>query len=430
MTEPGQRAGDRVEMAAGSLYRPEALLNSRSRLGRPTPIANVGSWVLVLFLASVMVAAIVFFATSSFARRETVSGLLSPTGGSSQLSYSKAAIVGAVHVREGQHVRKGEPIFTLELDTNLDQGPTLGDRLSRAAQEQGDALTAELDATARGSEASLQQLTDKRKALETQRGSLTESLDLQRQHLELDKATLEGLSSLVGKGFVSAIRLRDQQVQVLTDRQAIATLTSQMAENSAEQASAGNDIAQNRATAVQAGARFQQNRAELDEKKAEASAQRAVVLDAPYDGTVVTLRASAGEAVTPGSTLATIIPNGGGLQAELWAPTRAAGFARPGDEVRLMYDAFPFQRFGAATGRVLSISTTPIDPGQLPIVPDTKEAMFRIRVALDRQYVIAYGRHWQLNPGSRLRADLILDRQSLLAWVFDPLLASRKRETL
>lgn len=423
-----ERQKELLTTAAGNLYRPEALLNSRSRLGRPTPIARIGTWVLVAFMMSIMTTATVFFATFSFARRETVSGLLTPVGGSSQLSYYKAALVETVHVREGQHVRKGDPIFTLKLDTNLDEGPSLGNRLNSSAQDQGIALAAQLEATTTGSESSLRQLADKRRALETQRDSITDNLDLQRQHLALDQKTLDALSSIASKGFVSVIRLREQQAQVLGDRQAIATLTGQRAQNAADYAGVGEEMAQNRSTAMQAGARLKQARAELDEKEAEASAERAVVLDAPYDGTVVTVRASAGEGVTPGVPLATIIPKGGGLQAELWAPTRAAGFAKAGEEVRLMYDSFPFQRFGAATGRVTSVSTTPIDPAQLPIVPETKEAMYRIRVVLDRQYVTAYGQRWRLSPGSRLRADLILERQSLLAWILDPLMASRKRD--
>lgn len=410
------------------LYRPAAVLGSRSRLGRPTPIARVGTWALVAFLLLLMASAVVFFATTSFARRETVAGLLAPTRGSADLTFYKSALVASVHVREGQHVHRGDPVFTLTLDTNLERGATLGDRLTRAADDQGAALADQSEATAITTAAERRQLLSKQEALTRQQATLRESLALQRQHEALDQTTLDGLASIAGKGFVSAIRLRDQQVQVLGDRQAIATLEGQQAQNESDLAGLGDELAQNRASANEADARIRQTRAELEEKRAETAAQSGVVLSAPYDGTVVTMRANVGQAVTPGVPLATIIPTGGVLEAELWAPTRAAGFARVGDEARVMYDAFPYQRFGTATGRITSVSTTPIDPAQLPIAAETKEAMYRIRVALDRQYVSAYGQRWPLSPGARLRADLILERQSLLAWLLDPLLASRDRD--
>jgi hypothetical protein len=46
------------------------------------------------------------------------------------------------------------------------------------------------------------------------------------------------------------------------------------------------------------------------------------------------------------------------LQAEIYIPSRAIGFVKPGQEVRLLYDAFPYQRFGAYRGRVVAASSS------------------------------------------------------------------------
>ena len=53
-----------------------------------------------------------------------------------------------------------------------------------------------------------------------------------------------------------------------------------------------------------------------------------------------------------------ILPLKSPLQAVLLVPTRAIGFVRPGQKVRLLYEAFPFQRFGAYSGHVESVSKT------------------------------------------------------------------------
>lgn len=50
-----------------------------------------------------------------------------------------------------------------------------------------------------------------------------------------------------------------------------------------------------------------------------------------------------------------IIPLDAHLQAELFFPTRAFGFVRPGEQVRIL---FPNQKFGAHPGSVTQVSHT------------------------------------------------------------------------
>ena len=62
------------------------------------------------------------------------------------------------------------------------------------------------------------------------------------------------------------------------------------------------------------------------------------------------LQASLGQAVDPAKPLMTLTPRGGALRAELYVPSRAIGFVKTGQRVRLLYDAFPYQKFGPGRG--------------------------------------------------------------------------------
>ena len=83
------------------------------------------------------------------------------------------------------------------------------------------------------------------------------------------------------------------------------------------------------------------------------------------------------------ATVAVIIPEGAKLEAELLAPSRAVGFIRPGQEVRLMLQAFPHQRFGTVKGEIKAMSTTVLGPTEISQsrVSSIQEPVFRIRVA-------------------------------------------------
>ena len=109
-------------------------------------------------------------------------------------------------------------------------------------------------------------------------------------------------------------------------------------------------------------------------------------------------------------------------------PARAIGFVAPGQTVRLLYDAFPFQRFGSYSGTVDSVATTMLGPAEMPApVAGIKDPAYRVKVKLARQTVEAYGHEVPLQPDMTLRADIILERRSFIEWLLEPLLSVRHR---
>jgi membrane fusion protein len=151
------------------------------------------------------------------------------------------------------------------------------------------------------------------------------------------------------------------------------------------------------------------------------------VIAAPISGRVTAVQTAPGRIVDGSAPLMTIIPDGSALHAEVYAPTRAVGFVSPGQEVRLLYDAFPYQRFGSFAGRVTGVSRTVLDPREIAAPVAAEEPVYRIEVALDRQAVDAFNQRLALQPGMTLSANLVLDRRSFAGWLFQPLTAVTRR---
>ena len=109
-------------------------------------------------------------------------------------------------------------------------------------------------------------------------------------------------------------------------------------------------------------------------------------------------------------------------------PSRAAGFIRAGQEVRLKYQAFPHQRFGVGHGVVTDVSRTVLAPNEVEI-PGlvVQEPVFRVRVRLARADVSAYGERIPLQPGMLLTADMVIDKRTLAEWLLDPIYAAGAR---
>jgi membrane fusion protein len=120
-----------------------------------------------------------------------------------------------------------------------------------------------------------------------------------------------------------------------------------------------------------------------------------------------------------------IIPSESILRAELFVPTRGIGFVRPGQEVRILYEAFPYQQFGTYGGRVNEISQTILTKSDASGPIELKEPAYRVTVALDRPDIDAYGKRIPLQADMLLSADIILEKRSVMRWLLDPLLSVR-----
>jgi membrane fusion protein len=92
-----------------------------------------------------------------------------------------------------------------------------------------------------------------------------------------------------------------------------------------------------------------------------------------------------------------------------------------GQDVRILFDAFPYQRFGTYHGRIVKVSQTVLLDSDVAGPIKLKEPAYTATVALDRSDITAHGKKIQLQPDMSLRADIILEKRTLVDWIFAPL---------
>jgi membrane fusion protein len=247
---------------------------------------------------------------------------------------------------------------------------------------------------------------------------------LQEKRVQLAREEAARGDDVAAKGLLS-LRDRDarRQAALAAEQEAagqqrqIAALEREISEIDARLAAMSIDL-------ETAHAERQSAEAALALRMIDAEARRVQFISSPVAGRIAALPVSIGQAVSLGATVAVVIPDGARLEAELLAPSRAAGFIRPGQDVRLMLQAFPYQRFGTVKGEIKAISTTVLGPSEISIPGlEIKEPVFRVRVALTREDIQAYGDAIPLQPGMVLSADVVFDRRSLIQWLFDPFFA-------
>src|SRR5262249_5851543 len=148
---------------------------------------------------------------------------------------------------------------------------------------------------------------------------------------------------------------------------------------------------------------------------AEVNGRRAYTVNAPADGRVALLAVAPGQMVDPKRLVMTIVPSNSRLEAVLLIPAHAIGFIAPGESVRILYDAFPYQEFGTHNGTVIEVSQTMLteDDGAIRL----RHPSYKVRVALDRYDIDAHTRVVPLQPDMTLKADVILEKRPLIRWL-------------
>jgi len=263
--------------------------------------------------------------------------------------------------------------------------------------------------------------------LQQQRSEITDQIELQRQLVASLQQAHEQLGAVVEKGYVSRTEAERRRQAALSAQQELSRLSQQRSALAGEEARARGDLARITAQTQAEVAQSQSSVETLVQQRAQLDAERAYVLTAPVAGRVTAVQTAVGRTADSAIPLMVIVPEGSQLQADVYAPSRAIGFVSPGQEVRLLLDAFPYQRFGSSEGQIESISRVALDPRELDAPLKIDEPVYRLRVKLSRQHVEAYGERQSLQPGMTLTANIILDRRSFLGWVLEPLYAVVRR---
>jgi membrane fusion protein len=414
-------------VAARPLFRAEALDAQRQqwlggvRLVRPLAL----SWVTTGVLCTV-VAVGAFLSLAQYTRKATVSGVLAPDLGLIRLVPSAAGTVVERRVAEGQAVRAGDVLFVLAVDRPLLAGEAQA-QVRRSLDERRHSLSEAARAQQVLAETRLSALDRRLQALESELVQVDTEAGLQGQRLALAEQSLSRLQALQADQFISASQTQTKAEEVLGLRAAAQGLARQKAALLRHRAELEGERRALPLVTNDAVSGLERDLAQANRDAAEQDAEQRLVVRAPQAGTMSTLLAEPGQSVSPTSALATLVPQGAVLQAQLYAPSSAVGFVQPGQVVRLRFEAFPYQKYGPQPGHVTQVSRTPLAANELAALALSAagagaEPMFRITVALDPSEAAL-----PLAAGMRLQADVLLERRRLVEWLFEPLLGLRSR---
>ncbi|MCK1741532.1 HlyD family type I secretion periplasmic adaptor subunit [Bradyrhizobium sp. 139] len=380
----------------------------------------------------------------------TAQGKLATTRPNLVVQPLETSVIREIHVKTGDRVNRGDVLATLDptfSQADLDQlrGKLAGfdasiDRLGAelngteyAVQELANAdqiLQGRLSLQRRAAyEAQIQnydaQIASARANLKTAQNEeavLLERLDTMRS-IEAMRTTL--MDKEVGSR-LNFLLSRDARLEVESNlarvRGNIADTTHRLDKARADQKVFAEEF--RRATYQELVETLPKRNGAAEELKKAELRRQLIVLQAPADAVVLDIaNRTVGSVVREAETLFVLVPRDVPLQAEVNVEGRDIGQVALGQAVRIKFEAFPFQKYGTATGEIRVISQDTFSPD--PKAEGARRApapYYRVLVDLSDTHLRLLPERIQLIPGMAVTAEMKVGKRTVISYFLYPLL--------
>lgn len=416
--------------AGAQLFRLEALQGQQAKwLGEIVLVRPVSFSFLAGLSAALACIVIAFLAWGTYTERSTVAGQVLPEAGLVKVYVPQAGIVLEKRVIEGQAVKKGDVLYVLSSDRQSStQGGTQA-FISGQVEVRQQSLRDEENKTRLLQKEERDALVRKLSGLEAELAKLDMQIDGQKSRVRLATETYSRYQGLLSQDYISKEQLQQKQEDLLDQQNRLQSLERDRISVGRELAAQRSELSGLALRQENQLAQITRSIASVGQELSESEARRRLVITSPESGTATATVAEIGQAVDVSKPVVSVIPEGATLQAQLYAPSRSIGFISPGNAVLLRYQAYPYQKFGHATGTVTSVSKTALPSTELASIgnmsggsaPGNSEPLYAITVRLSSQTVNAYGKPYPLQTGMLLEADVMQDTRHLYEWVLEPL---------
>ena len=410
----------------------------------PSPIGRAILWtIMAVFTFGVLWATLGWIDIVA-----TAQGKVIPSGYSKIIQPYETGVIAAIHVQDGQPVRKGEVLIELDPTQNrADQNRASNEyhaakvdaaRL-RALIAGQPAFVAPPDSDPQYVLLQQQLLRDQLSEFEARVASAQHLIDQRRAALDQTKENIRRLEATVPLEAERADAYKKLLEHAAATKMDFLQAEQQRIDKTQELAGQRKKLAQDHAALSEAEknlralvSEFQQTKqAELStiETKAASLAQDMTKagqkadlqrLTTPIDGVVQQLAVhTVGGVVTPAQQLLIVVPLDHPVEVEAQVENKDVGFVKEGQSVEIKVETFQFTLYGTIPGKVLTVSddAAPIEKVGL---------IYPTRVSIDRSTIQVEGKQVNLSPGMAVTVEIKTGKRRIIEYLLSPLLKSIK----
>ena len=370
---------------------------------------------IIWISSSLFTMTLIWAFTAKIDQTISVSGRLEPTGSVREVDSPSGGVIGDVFIEEGQLVKVGDPLFSVEAKGLTSKRNAFEDTKTLLESE-ASSLKAILDSrgdiSKLGPEPPLpdvddpklrsqlitarqqsQQLRSRLQQLSSRLASRQETLRLQ-ERIAADLKPLFEAGGMARNDYLSQLnRVQENKAEVLTLREERTRVMGQ----------AAAQLTQVDRKLLSLNAELVQLRETIDYR----------TVRAPIEGRVFDIQISPVSVINPDQNVMKLVPENR-LQAMVSITNADIGFVQVGMPASVAVHSFPSGEFGYIYGKVESIGLDVLKPDR-----DSNDYRFPAKISLDQQIVEAGDKTLNLQSGMSITANIKLRSRPVISIISD-----------
>ncbi|EAZ8023973.1 HlyD family secretion protein [Salmonella enterica] len=370
---------------------------------------------------------ITFVIMGSYTRRVNVSGEITTWPRPVNIYSSVQGFIVKQFVTEGQEIRKGEPVYQIDVSRSTSSG-VVSDNQRKDIENQIVRIANIISRLEDSKKATLQTLEKQKMQYQEAFERSTAIVRRAEEGIIIMKNNMNNYRTYQKKGLINKDQLTNQTALYYQQQNNLLSLSGQNEQNALQITSLESQIKIQAADFDNRIYQMELQRYELQKELINTDVNGEVIIRALSDGKIDSLSVTVGQMVSAGDSLLQIIPDKiKDHYLVVWAPNDAVPYINPGDRVNIRYEAFPAEKFGQFAATVLLVSKTPASSQEMLTYQgapknnqNTSVPYYKIVVRPDLQEIRYDGKLLPIENGMKAQGTLFLEKRKIYQWMLSP----------
>lgn len=410
------------------MFRQE-LLENRKMLwrGRALLLPGIPPLLAISVCIIFLTVFITFVIMGSYTRRVNVSGEITTWPRPVNIYSSVQGFIVKQFVTEGQEIRKGEPVYQIDVSRSTSSG-VVSDNQRKDIENQIVRIANIISRLEDSKKATLQTLEKQKMQYQEAFERSTAIVRRAEEGIIIMKNNMNNYRTYQKKGLINKDQLTNQTALYYQQQNNLLSLSGQNEQNALQITSLESQIKIQAADFDNRIYQMELQRYELQKELINTDVNGEVIIRALSDGKIDSLSVTVGQMVSAGDSLLQIIPDKiKDHYLVVWAPNDAVPYINPGDRVNIRYEAFPAEKFGQFAATVLLVSKTPASSQEMLTYQgapknnqNTSVPYYKIVVRPDLQEIRYDGKFLPIENGMKAQGTLFLEKRKIYQWMLSP----------
>lgn len=416
-------------MENNGLFRQEAINYQKAKwMGKALLIKGYSAW-FVFLLSIVFIIVLVLAAIfGTYTRRINVPGEITTQPRAINLFSTQQGFIINSHVKVGDKVKKGDPIYDLDVSQTTQLGNVTQNTIESINNQinniyeiietlkenkliTSNALKQQIDEYNRFHQDSLLLVKNAEKGMSEMFESMQNFADYQK------------------KGLINNEQFNNQRYLYYQQQNSYQFLQNQIIQENLSIIQLNSELVTKIADFDNKISEYQFQLNALQRQLTEVNAKGTLIISAPSDGRIESLSVTDGQMVKTDDSLAQLIPaNADSYYLVLWAPNESVPYISVNDKINIRYEAYPYQKFGQFSGEIMSISNVPASSQEMSTYSSSPlsqnninyQAYYKVMVSLDKQQMVKFNSKIKLTNGMKADITLFLEKRPIYQWMLSP----------